>query len=163
MQQPPWYNQPQVQQQQPLYNQPQFPQRAHRSTFASLENILLVLIGINWLSKRIELKNRRPLITQGKQITISITNFIVLDYSNLRVFFCATNSGELDGERDFEVYVDARVDNQPTGDGRMQGTVRLAAHERSNQYLDVFVSNSQAINVIFLNQVSIILDPERTN
>ena len=163
-QQPPYVNQPW---QQPTYGYQPWVQpaiyRQPRSGFGQLETLLLLIIGLNWLSKKSQANKRRPLVAQGKQITISVTNFIVLDYSNLRVFFSATNSGELNGERDFEVYVDARVDNQSTGDGRMKGTVQLAAHERSNQYLDVFVSSSQAINVKFLNQISIILDPERTN
>ena len=76
--------------------------------------------------------------------------------------FISSQRDDLNGERDFEIFVDAQVDGQSTGDGRMKGTIRLAAHERTNQYLDVYVSNSQAINVRLLNQVSIILDPERS-
>ena len=123
----------------------------------------MLLVGLNWLNKRSIEKKRRPLLAQGNRIEISVVDFTILDYSTLRVFVCATNHGDLNGERDFEIFVDAQVDGQSTGDGRMKGTIRLAAHERTNQYMDVYVSNSQAINVRLLNQVSLVLDAERTH
>ena len=153
-QQPPYGYQPWVQP--PSGRQP-------RSGFGQLENLLLLLIGLNWLNKRSIEKKRRPLLAQGNRIEISVVDFTILDYSTLRVFVCATNHGDLNGERDFEIYVDAQVDGQSTGDGRMKGTIRLAAHERTNQYMDVYVSSSQAINVRLLNQVSLVLDTERTH
>ena len=153
-QQPPYGYQPWVQP--PSGRQP-------RSGFGQLENLLLLLIGLNWLNKRSIEKKRRPLLAQGNRIEISVVDFTILDYSTLRVFVCATNHGDLNGERDFEIFVDAQVDGQSTGDGRMKGTIRLAAHERTNQYMDVYVSSSQAINVRLLNQVSLVLDTERTH
>jgi len=153
-QQPPYGYQPWVQP--PSGRQP-------RSGFGQLENLLLLLIGLNWLNKRSIEKKRRPLLAQGNRIEISVVDFTILDYSTLRVFVRATNHGDLNGERDFEIFVDAQVDGQSTGDGRMKGTIRLAAHERTNQYMDVYVSNSQAINVRLLNQVSLVLDAERTH
>ena len=163
-QQPPYVYQPW---QQPPYGyQPWLqasPGRQPRSGFGQLENLLLLLIGLNWLNKRSIEKKRRPLLAQGNRIEISVVDFTILDYSTLRVFVCATNHGDLNGERDFEIFVDAQVDGQSTGDGRMKGTIRLAAHERTNQYMDVYVSNSQAINVRLLNQVSLVLDTERTH
>jgi len=153
-QQPPYGYQPWVQP--PSGRQP-------RSGFGQLENLLLLLIGLNWLNKRSIEKKRRPLLAQGNRIEISVVDFTILDYSTLRVFVRSTNHGDLNGERDFEIFVDAQVDGQSTGDGRMKGTIRLAAHERTNQYMDVYVSNSQAINVRLLNQVSLVLDAERTH
>ena len=153
-QQPPYGYQPWVQP--PLGRQP-------RSGFGQLENLLLLLIGLNWLNKRSIEKKRRPLLAQGNRIEISVVDFTILDYSTLRVFVRSTNHGDLNGERDFEIFVDAQVDGQSTGDGRMKGTIHLAAHERTNQYMDVYVSNSQAINVRLLNQVSLVLDAERTH
>ena len=163
-QQPPYVYQPW---QQPPYGyqpwlQPS-PGRQPRSGFGQLENLLLLLVGLNWLNKRSIEKKRRPLLAQGNRIEISVVDFTILDYSTLRVFVCATNHGDLNGERDFEIFVDAQVDGQSTGDGRMKGTIRLAAHERTNQYMDVYVSSSQAINVRLLNQVSLVLDAERTH
>ena len=163
-QQPPYVYQPW---QQPPYGYQPWLQpssgRQPRSGFGQLENLLLLLVGLNWLNKRSIEKKRRPLLAQGNRIEISVVAFTILDYSTLRVFVCATNHGDLNGERDFEIFVDAQVDGQSTGDGRMKGTIRLAAHERTNQYMDVYVSNSQAINVRLLNQVSLVLDAERTH
>jgi len=160
----PWQEPPYVYQpwQQPPYGyQPRLQPssgRQPRSGLGQLENLLLLLVGLNWLNKRSIEKKRRPLLAQGNRIEISVVDFTILDYSTLRVFVCATNHGDLNGERDFEIFVDAQVDGQSTGDGRMKGTIRLAAHERTNQYMDVYVSNSQAINVRILNQVSLVLD-----
>jgi len=165
----PWRQPPYVYQpwQQPPYGYQPWLQpssgRQPRSGFGQLENLLLLLVGLNWLNKRSIEKKRRPLLAQGNRIEISVVDFTILDYSTLRVFVCATNHGDLNGERDFEIFVDAQVDGQSTGDGRMKGTIRLAAHERTNQYMDVYVSSSQAINVRLLNQVSLVLDAERTH
>ena len=163
-QKPPYVNQPWHQppySYQPWVQPPNF--RQPRSGFGQLENILLLLIGLNWLSKRTVEKKRRPLLAQGNSIAITVVDFTILDYSTLRVFLSATNHGDLNGERDFEIFIDAQIDGHSTGDGRMKGTIRLAAHERTNQYLDVFVSNSQAVNVRLLNQVSLVLDTERSS
>jgi len=165
----PWQEPPYVYQpwQQPPYGYQPWLQpssgRQPRSGFGQLENLLLLLVGLNWLNKRSIEKKRRPLLAQGNRIEISVVDFTILDYSTLRVFVRATNHGDLNGERDFEIFVDAQVDGRSTGDGRMKGTIRLAAHERTNQYMDVYVSNSQAINVRLLNQVSLVLDAERTH
>jgi len=163
-QQPPYVYQPW---QQPPYGYQPWLQpssgRQPRSGFGQLENLLLLLVGLNWLNKRSIEKKRRPLLAQGNRIEISVVDFTILDYSTLRVFVCATNHGDINSERDVEIFVDAQVDGQSTGDGRMKGTIRLAAHERTNQYMDVYVSSSQAINVRLLNQVSLVLDTERTH